>query len=179
MKAKNIIAGVAAAVMLFGGSMMLTGCGTVSNLMSDNPIGQAISSSKKTGADDWKNYALVQDATGKEYPTVAYFTKKGSTSIDVQALKDILSSKNINWYQMVASSSMGTNTQEYAYVFFPASITCNELNDAVNAINAEGYEGHIVTVEEINKKSSDAGNGATIDLYHSENTYYGPAAQKK
>lgn len=175
---KQIVSCGITGMLMLGCVSVLSGCDQVSSVTANNPISNLVSSSKKTGNEDYKNYTIVQDVDGDEYATIVYLEQNDETDFDVQLIKELLSENNVNWYQLIATSSMGTNQQQYGYLFFPQNVSYTEMEDALAAIKKE-FSGHICTEKEYKEfvEKSDESMGA-YDLYNNKITYYGPAAGK-
>jgi hypothetical protein len=99
-------------------------------------------------------------------------------TFDVDSVKNYLTQKNINWYQLIASSAMGTNTQEYGMLYMPQSVTLSDMEELCD-IMGDVSVAHIMTETEYQEYLDDAPTDAAWDvtIYGKETTYYGPAAK--
>lgn len=179
MKVKQILATGIIATMALGGSIFMTGCDAVSGIVGDNPISNALATSKKTSSDDYNKFIAIQDPNGINYVSVIYLQQKGTTGFDAELVKSDLEKAGINWYQLIASNSMGTNQQQYGYLFLPGSTTYNDVVTAMNTLSSN-FDAHICTEEEYSQYVDDkTGSMVNIDLYHNETTHFGPAAKQQ
>ena len=174
MSKKRIAASLTAAALIATGAMAMTGCAQIQQLVGQGEIGQSITTSRHVDNKDRANYVQVQDIDGNVFVTVAYLEQKGTTKFDVDLAKSELSKHNVNWYQMIASSSMGTQQRETCYLYFPSSVTLTEMQDVINSLS-ENFDGHVLTQAEYDDYVN---NVDQYDIYHNETTYFGPAAGK-
>lgn len=158
--------------------MMLTGCQQAQNILGqNNAITKTVGTSKHTDDSDRKNYTLLQDINGKQYTTVMSVTENnGTNKFDQESFEKFLNTNNINWYQMIATNSMGTNNNESCYLFFPASISFADMQNVMNTINASGTFNATILDEKTYKNYAD--NVNSFNFYKNETTYYGPAASQ-
>lgn len=160
--------------LLASGAVAMSGCAQVKQLLGQGEIGQSITTSRHVDDKDRANYVQVQDVDGNVFVTVAYLEQKDTTKFNVDLAKSELSKHNVNWYQMIASSSMGTQQRETCYLYFPSSVTLTEMQDVVNSL-AENFNGRVLTQAEYDDYVNNVNQ---YDIYHNETTYFGPAAGK-
>lgn len=174
---RSIALGASALLLSVPVLTMLTGCDSAKSLLGNSGIGETLLTTKHSDASDRENYTLVEDIDGNAYTTVIYIAQVDDTKLDTDALKTQLTELNINWYQFIASSSMGTTAQEYCYLYFPASATYTDVSWAVDALNATG----LYTSNLLNETDylAYAENVNQYDFSKNETTYYGPASQSE
>lgn len=172
---KKIVSAGLACTLAIGGMVALNGCSQVKQLIGQGEIGQKFLSSRHVEDKDRENYATVQDVEGNVYTTVIYIHTLNDNTFNVDEAQATFSELGLNWYQMIASSSMGTSNQETCYLYFPSDHTLTQLIDIVNAINATGkYNATLLTLDQYNEYVN---NVKPYDVYNNETTYFGPAAQ--
>ena len=166
---------IAAAALAASACVALSGCETVSQVVGQGKIGEAVTTSRHVDAKDRENYVQLQDVNGNIFVSVIYAQEAGTTKLNADKLKEELSKLDANWYQFIGSNSMGTNTQERAYIYFPSDMSLTKIIDISNKMNADGYESHVLTQAEYDDYAK---NVSAYDIYHNETTYFGPAAGK-
>lgn len=175
-KANAVIMSMIMATTMIPFSALASGCTAENslNILRSSKGESTLLSSKHTSKADRDNYGIVQDIDGNRYATVLYLIEPGKTSFSASDAKDFLSKNNINYYQMIASSSMGTGNQEYAYLYFPESVTFTQLSQAKDILS-QSYDVSFLTPDEYQEYADEA-NSSNVNIYQNETTYFGPAS---
>lgn len=179
--AKKTITVALTGVLALSGMLALSGCDAVKGVVGSTDIGKkALSSENTKTADRAERFAYVEDIDGNEYTTVIKLVPPNDKHFDVNKAKQIFTDNDIRWYQLIASDAMGTNTQEYGMLYFPASVTLADLQKAQEQLSAT-YDAHIMNCAEYDEYLAEAPTDEVwdIQLYGHEITYYGPAAQQQ
>lgn len=173
--ASKTVSIIAAAALAASACVALSGCDTVSQVIGQGSIGEAVTTSRHVESKDRENYVELQDVYGNIFVSVIYAQEAGTTKLDTGKLKDELTKLGVNWYQFIASNSMGTGTQERAYIYLPSDMSLTKIIEVSDKMNADGYESHVLSKTEY---EDYAKNVSAYDIYHNETTYFGPAAGK-
>lgn len=166
---------IAVAALAACSCVALSGCDAVSQVVGQGKLGEAVTTSRHVDAKDRENYVQLQDVDGNIFVSIIYAQEAGSRKVDIGKLKDELAKLNANWYQIIGSDSMGSATQERAYIYFPSDMSLTKIIEISDKMNADGYESHVVNQVEYDDYVK---NVNATDFFHNETTYFGPAAGK-
>ena len=165
---------LAATLLAVPATIALTGCSSVNDVIGSGDVGTLVGSKHSTDSDRDK-YSVLQNIDGQEFTTVISVTQNnGNNKFDVNEFQELLTQKNINWYQIIASNSMGTQTQETCYLYMPANTSFTDMTNTATVISANGEWNAMVLTADSYKQYAD--NVNQFDFSHNETTYYGPAA---